>query len=119
MTATKHFCKAVRNQEIADDKLLSLFESVKQTFSFAKNLQELRNKVQALENIITQILKQTTECGFFVQDYVARGFYSTLECFSELKLKADALRREGSWTFLYEPGRENPGVRGCVSEPSE
>ena len=94
MTATKHFCKAVRNQEITDDKLLSLFESVKQTFSFAKNLQELRNKVQALENIITQILKQTTECGFFVQDYLQRGFYSTFDFFSELKLAADTLSRE-------------------------
>ena len=94
MTAMKHFCKAVRNQEIADNKLLSLFESVKQTFSFAKNLQELRDKVQTLEDIITQILKQTTECGFFVQDYLQRGFYSTLEWFSELKLAVDALSRE-------------------------
>ena len=111
----KHFCKAVRNQEFADNKLLSLFESVKQTFSFAKNLQELRDRVQALENVITQILKQTTECGFFVQDYVARGFYSTFEFFSELKLETDALRRESNWTSLYRSGRKNPGVRGCVS----
>ena len=94
MNATNHFSKAVKNQEITDDKLLSLFESVNQTFSFAKNLQELRNKVQALESIITQILKQTTECGFFVQDYLQRGFYSTLGWFSELKLAADALSRE-------------------------
>ena len=100
MNAIKHSSKAVKNQEITDDKLLSLFESVNQTFSFAKNLQELRNKVQALESIITQILKQTTECGFFVQDYVARGFYSTLDFFLQLKLKADVLRREGSWTSL-------------------
>ena len=100
MTATKHFCKAVRNQEIADNKLLSLFESVKQTFSFAKNLQELRDKVQTLEDIITQILKQTTECCFFVQDYVARGFYSTFELLSNLKLRTDASSRESSWTSL-------------------
>ena len=94
MTVMKRFCKAVRNQEIADNKLLSLFESVKQTFSFAKNLQELRDKVQTLEDVIIQILRQTTECCFFVQDYLQRGFYSTFEFFSELKLAADALSRE-------------------------
>ena len=96
----KHFCKAVRNQEIADNKLLSLFESVKQTFSFAKNLQELRDKVQTLENVITQILKQTTECGFFVQDYLQRGFYSTFEGFSQFKLRSDEQSREINWAYL-------------------
>ena len=122
MTVIGHFTitrSRRRSFSSSDNKLLSLFESVNQTFSFAKKLQELREKVQTLENVITQILKQTTECGFFVQDYVARGFYSTFECFSDLKLKTDALRRESSWTSLHEPGRENPGVRRCVSETSE
>ena len=100
MNAIKHFSKAVKNQEITDNKLLSLFESVNQTFSFAKNLQELREKVQTLENVITQILKQTTECCFFVQDYLCRGFYSTFKFLSNLKLRTDALSRESSWTSL-------------------
>ena len=100
INAIKHFSKAVKTQEITDNKLLSLFESVNQTFSFAKNLQELHDKVQTLENVITQILKQTTECGFFVQDYLQRGFYSTFDFFSELKFAADALSRESDWTSL-------------------
>ena len=100
MTATKHFCKAVRNQEIADNKLLSLFESVKQTFSFAKNLQELRNKVQTLEDVIIQIMKQITECASFVRDYVQRGFHSMFEGFFEFKLRSDEQSREISWAYL-------------------
>ena len=96
----KHFCKAVRNQEIADNKLLSLFESVKQTFSFAKNLQELRNKVQTLGDVIIQIMKQIKECAFFVRDYVHRGFYSTFEGFSQFKLRSDEQSREISWAYL-------------------
>ena len=77
----KHLDKAVRDQKITDNKLLDLFESVNQTFSFAKDLQELRDKVKTLEDAISQILKQTTECAFFVQDYVHRGFYGKWKVF--------------------------------------
>ena len=84
---TKPPNKAVENQRIADDKLLDLFKSVNRAFSFAKDVEELENKVKTLEDVITEILKQTTECIFFVQDYVRRGFYGTFECFRNLNMQ--------------------------------
>ena len=77
----KHLDKAVQDQKLTDNKLLNLFQSVNQTFAFAKDLQELRDKIKTLEDAISQILKQTTECAFFVQDYVRRGFYGMLSIF--------------------------------------
>ena len=71
----KHLHKAVRDQEITDNRLLDLFALVNQTFAFAKDLQNLHEKVETLEDVVSQILKQTTECALFVQDYVHRGFY--------------------------------------------
>ena len=86
---TKPPVKAVENQRIADDKLLDLFKSVNRAFSFAKDVEELESKVKTLEDVITEILKQTTECIFFVQDYVRPGFYGMSRCFLQLKPEND------------------------------
>ena len=84
---TKPPNKAVENQRMADDKLLDLFKSVNRAFSFAKSTEELESKVKTLEDVITEILKQTTECIFFVQDYVRHGFYGTLTCLRNLNMQ--------------------------------
>ena len=66
----------IQTQKLTDQKLLSLVETMKNTFSFAKNLKELSNREDfgTLKEIINKILQQTAECAFFIRDYASRRF---------------------------------------------
>ena len=66
----------IQNQKLTDQNLLSLVETMKKTFSFAKNLKQLaeRDNVATLKEIINQILQQTAECAFFIREYASRRF---------------------------------------------
>ena len=66
----------IQTQELTDQKLLSLVETMKNTFSFAKNLKELSNREDfgILKEIINKILQQTAECAFFIREYASRRF---------------------------------------------
>ena len=68
----------IQTQRLADQNLLALVETVKKTFSFAKNLEKLptQENFNTLKEIINQILQQTGECAFFIREYVSRRFLS-------------------------------------------
>ena len=54
-------------------------------YSFVDAIQSLPNKLQLLENVITQIFKQTVECGIFIREYTGRGFAGkVLNIFNDL-----------------------------------
>lgn len=42
-------------------------------YSFVKSADSLE-KSMVLQDIVQQILKQTIECGFFIQDYMRHNF---------------------------------------------
>ena len=43
-------------------------------YSFVDAIQSLPNKLQALEDIISKILRQTVECAIFIRQYTGHGF---------------------------------------------
>ena len=67
----------IKKQRITDRKLVSLVETMNKTFSFAKNLGDLPDKMNTLAEIIEKVLEQTAECAFFICNYARRRFLST------------------------------------------
>ena len=69
----------VQDQHITDNKLLSLVNTMAETFSFTNNLEDIP-KMKILEKVIARILQQTAECAFFVREYARRHFIGMLFC---------------------------------------
>ena len=63
----------VQAQQTRDQKILDLVATMENTYSFVISADELK-KYPVLQDIIEQILKQTIECGYFIQDYTRRNF---------------------------------------------
>jgi hypothetical protein len=63
----------VRAQQDRDQKILDLVTMMEDTYSFVDSMDELR-KNRVLQNIVEQILKQTIECGYFIQEYMRHNF---------------------------------------------
>jgi hypothetical protein len=63
----------VQAQCARDLKILDLVKTMEKTYSFAASVDELKNNSD-LQNIIVLILKQTIECGYFIQEYTRRNF---------------------------------------------
>ena len=70
----------IKAQRVTDENILSLIETMNKTFSFADNLAKLstRDNIEAIKDIINQILQQTAECAFFIRDYADRRFIRML-----------------------------------------
>jgi hypothetical protein len=66
--------KAIQGQLDRDQKLVTLLETMENVYSFVDAIQSLPSKLQLLENVISQILKQTVECGIFIREYTGHGF---------------------------------------------
>jgi hypothetical protein len=47
-------------------------------YSFVDAIEALPNKLRLLEDVISQILKQTVECSIFIREYTGRGFAGRL-----------------------------------------
>jgi len=43
-------------------------------YLFVDTVQEVPDKLVALEHVITGILKQTVECAIFIREYTGHGF---------------------------------------------
>lgn len=43
-------------------------------FCFVDAVRSMPEKMQILDNIITDILKQTVECAIFIREYTGNGF---------------------------------------------
>jgi hypothetical protein len=60
-------------QQARDLKILDLIGTMDSTSSFVASADELKNH-PVLQGLVEQILKQTIECGYFIQGYTRRGF---------------------------------------------
>ena len=67
------FEQMVRAQQDRDQKILNLVMTMEGTYSFVDSMEELR-KNHVLQDIVEQILKQTIECGYFIQEYMRHNF---------------------------------------------
>ena len=67
----------IKDQRITDDKLLSLVDTMDDTLTFAKNLNDIE-QIKTVEKIVTRILQQTAECAFFIREYARRSFVGML-----------------------------------------
>ena len=63
----------VQGQQVRDQKILELVASMENTYSFVICADELK-KYPVLQDVLEQILKQTIECGYFIQEYTRRNF---------------------------------------------
>lgn len=67
----------VQAQHAQDLKILELVKAMEKTYSFIVSADELKNS-SVLQDIIVLILKQTIECGYFIQNYTRHNFGGTL-----------------------------------------
>ncbi|KIL57443.1 hypothetical protein M378DRAFT_41812, partial [Amanita muscaria Koide BX008] len=65
--------KIVKAQQDRDQKISGLVRTMENLYSFVALTDELAEN-HVLQDIIEQILKQTIECGFFIQEYSRRNF---------------------------------------------
>ena len=66
----------VQAQRVPDAKILDLIRAMENAYSLVVSADELRSH-SVLQDIVEEILKQTIECGYFIQDYTRRKFGST------------------------------------------
>ena len=66
----------VEAQQAQDSKVLGLVKAMERTYSIVKT-DELKS-CSVLQDIIVQILKQTIECGYFIERYARHNFVSEL-----------------------------------------
>ena len=65
----------VQAQQARDVKILGLVRVMEDAYSFVVSADELKSH-SVLQDIMEQILKQTIECGYFIQGYTRRSFGS-------------------------------------------
>ena len=63
----------VQAQQARDVKILGLVTAMEDTFSFVVSADELKTH-PVLQDIMEELLKQTIECGYFIQVYTRRNF---------------------------------------------
>ena len=63
----------VQAQQARNVKILGLVITMEETFSFVVSADELKSH-PVLQDIMEEILKQTIECGYFIQVYTRRDF---------------------------------------------
>lgn len=63
----------VQGQQDRDQKISTLVRTMEETYSFVALIDEVK-KNHVLQDVVEQMLKQTIECGFFIQEYARRNF---------------------------------------------
>ena len=63
----------IQAQQVRDRKILDLVTAMEETYSLAISVNELKND-ERLQDIVNRILRQTIECGYFIQEYTRRNF---------------------------------------------
>ena len=67
------FDQMVQAQQARDQQILDLITAMENAYSFVVSADELKSH-PVLQDIVEQILKQTIECGYFIQEYMRRNF---------------------------------------------
>ena len=70
----------MQSQQAQDLKILDLVTAMEKAYSFMISADELKN-YPILQDIIVLILKQTIECGYFIQEYTRRNFGGMLQVY--------------------------------------
>lgn len=70
------FDQMVQAQQARDQQILGLVTTMENTYSFVVSADELKSH-PVLQDIVERILKQTIECGYFIQGYTRRNFGGT------------------------------------------
>lgn len=65
--------KMVNAQQSLDQKISDLVTTMEDTYTLVLSAQKLKEN-DVLQDIVGQILKQTIECGFFIQEYTRHSF---------------------------------------------
>jgi len=63
----------VQAQRARDQQILGLVTAMENTYSFVVSADELKSH-PVLQDIMERILKQTIECGYFIQEYTQHNF---------------------------------------------
>jgi len=66
----------IQAQQVQDQQILDLVTAMEETYSLTISANELK-KDEKLQDIINQILRQSIECGYFIQEYTRRNFGET------------------------------------------
>ncbi|KAJ7911281.1 hypothetical protein B0H13DRAFT_581112 [Mycena leptocephala] len=66
--------EAVKSQQATDNKTLELVQNMVEVYSFVEDVESLSQKIKRLENVVTEITKQTLECAIFLREYTGHGF---------------------------------------------
>ncbi|KAJ7840984.1 hypothetical protein B0H13DRAFT_2365945 [Mycena leptocephala] len=66
--------EAVKSQQATDNKTLELVQNMVEVYSFVEDVDSLSQKIKRLENVVTEITKQTLECAIFLREYTGHGF---------------------------------------------
>ena len=64
----------VSKQFKIDEDIIELCKSIERTFDFVQEVQEIRNKVDMLQDVVARLLRQTTECCLFVRNLMQHSF---------------------------------------------
>ncbi|KAJ7192655.1 hypothetical protein GGX14DRAFT_594255, partial [Mycena pura] len=72
--------EAVKKQQDADDKILQLVQTMVEVYSFVEDVESqfLSQKIQRLQKVVAEIIKQTLECAIFIREYTGHGFRGRL-----------------------------------------
>ena len=70
------FDQMAQAQQAWNMKILDLVREMEKTYSFEVSADELKSH-PVLQDIMEEILKQTIECGYFIQGYTRRRFGAT------------------------------------------
>jgi hypothetical protein len=63
----------VKGQQDRDEKISDLVRTMEETYSFVDMADKLRHN-PILQDVVGQILKQTIECGWFIQTCAEHSF---------------------------------------------
>ena len=63
----------IQAQQVRDRKIFDLVTAMEESYSLAISVNELKND-ERLQDIVNRILRQTIECGYFIQEYTRRNF---------------------------------------------
>jgi uncharacterized CHY-type Zn-finger protein len=70
----------VQAQQARDGNVLTLIKAMQDTYSFVVSADELKNH-PVLRGIFESILKQTIECGYFIQEYTRHNYRGTWQVY--------------------------------------
>jgi len=94
----------IQAQQKRDQMILDLVKMMEDTYSFVDSMDELkRNRV--LQDIVEQILKQTIECGYFIQEYMRHNFGGMWRFLLATQRQADRIWIRESHYAAFQPNQ--------------